>query len=81
MALAAAAMLAALVAAGAGFFYFGNSELIYPGVAIHGVPVGGLTKEQAVRRLNPLIGSMLAKKVVFTYEGQKFPRTLKAMLI
>jgi vancomycin resistance protein YoaR len=65
------ALLAALSLPAAWQFWHANR--VFTGVSIGGVPVGGLTRAEAVKRLNEQLYSYPLPPVVVKYAGQQWP--------
>ncbi|MBW7882711.1 MAG: VanW family protein [Caldilineaceae bacterium] len=57
----------------AAFWAFWHTNRIYTGVTIGGVPVGGLTRTEALRQLNEQLPAYPLPPVTITYQGQKWP--------
>jgi hypothetical protein len=64
-------LLAALSLPAAWQFWHANR--VFTGVSIGGVPVGGLTRAEAVKRLNEQLYAYPLPPVVVEYGGQQWP--------
>jgi vancomycin resistance protein YoaR len=55
------------------------SKVFIPGVTIAGINVGGLTKQQAVQKIKPILANRLAQPVTLTYQNQTYTLDLSSL--
>src|SRR4051812_49664788 len=67
----------------AGAYFYDNSkqDLIAEGVKVNGVPIGGLTRAQAERKLSAALLAPLDRPVKVRYKGHTFTLSRKAARI
>lgn len=71
-ALAIVLMLAVAVGFGQRLLDWGQGGRMLPGVAVQGVPLGGLTPSEAAAALAQRFGDLSATPAVFSYDGQRW---------
>jgi len=67
--------------AGVYFYDQGKKDLIAEGVKVNGVPIGGMTRAQAERKLSSVLLEPLDRPVKVRYEDRTFTLTQKAAAI
>src|SRR3954449_10840573 len=79
-----AAFVAILAAGGVAGVYFydqGKKDLIAEGVKVNGVPIGGMTRAQAEKKLSQTLLAPLDRPVKVRYKDRTFTLTQKAAAI